>query len=413
MKHISKKWTVLDLFSGGGGMSYGFHAHPNFEIIGAVDAEVGKPSSKRGSLECNSTYELNMGIKPLKFDIGELLPEKLREAVTPSLAGRKLNILISCAPCTGFSRMNSENHTTDDPRNSLVRKSAEFVAEFLPDVFVMENARELIKGKFNTHYAALRLRLEELGYKVSGRIHFLSEFGLPQKRERALVIAVRDGLSLKTLEDLWDGYSIATEATSVKRAIGKLPKLFAGEKHSADEAHWSPNVTTDTLLRIRGIPKNGGSWVDLLNLPEYKNLMTPGMLRYVELNDFGSHPDVYGRMAWNKPAPTIKRECSHIGNGRYTHPEQDRLCSVREMAVLQGFPSTFKFSGSQSNMYRHIGDAVPPLISFQLAWVCEWVLTNIKPPVENIVLKDTHLSRRDLMQSAANSIQLELDALTS
>ena len=109
--------------------------------------------------------------------------------------------------------------------------------------------------------------------------------------------------------------------------------------------------------------------------PRPATLLTPAMRRRAAAGDLGSHPDVYGRLWWDRPAVTIKRECGHIGNGRYAHPEQDRLCTVREMAILQGFPRGYRFAGSLSNMYRHIGDAVPPLISYQLAAACRWMLT--------------------------------------
>ena len=121
------------------------------------------------------------------------------------------------------------------------------------------------------------------------------------------------------------------------------------------------------------------------------------MKKYVAAEDFGSYPDVYGRLAWDRPAVTVKRECAHVGNGRYAHPEQDRLCTVREMGLLQGFPATFKFGGSSlSNMYRHIGDAVPPMISFQLAHIVNWMVTGVRPGMADCVLPDTSLRRDDI-----------------
>ena len=81
----------------------------------------------------------------------------------------------------------------------------------------------------------------------------------------------------------------------------------------------------------------------------------------------GSFPDIYGRLWWDRPAITVTRECGHPGNGRYLHPEQDRMLSVREMALLQGFPSDYYFEGPLSSKYNQIGDAVPPLVSGQIA----------------------------------------------
>ena len=394
----------MDLFSGAGGMSYGFHAHPKFRIAGAVDAQIGKPSSGKGSLECNDSYEANMGIKPLALDLSEANPEELAAMMRPSIGRGGLTVLSSCAPCTGFSRTMNQNHLRDDPRNSLVGRSALFVRALQPQIFLMENARELIKGNFGHHFFNLSKELNRLGYEVFGRIHMLNRFGLPQQRERALVIAVKDGLKLRTMDDLWEEQVIKPTATHVRRAISNLPELEAGQVDIDDEMHLSPKMGEQNMLRLKSIPQDGGSWADLRHHDNMESVMTPAMLRSFAKRDFGSHPDVYGRMSWDKPAPTIKRECGHIGNGRYAHPEQDRLCTIREMAILQGFPSEFKFCGkSLSNRYRHIGDAVPPLISFQLATVCEWILTGKKPEKSKIVLPNTHIKFTDIVPGQIRS----------
>lgn len=391
-------FTVVDLFSGAGGMSSGFHAHPLFQMIGAVDAQFGKPSTRESPLQCNMTYAENIGITPIAQDLHLVNGEQLKELLAPVLKGKDLTVLSACPPCTGFSRANPNNHLADDTRNTLVGKVADWAKALRPRIIVMENARELMQGNFSHHYANLAQDLERLGYKVHGSIHMLNRFGLPQKRERALVIAVQQELELKTLDQLWDGYKVKTEATYVRRAISHLPELGAGETHSADPMHYSPNFSTDdTLKRLMAIPTDGGSWIDLKEHHNADGLLTPAMKRNIAEGKLGSHPDVYGRMWWDRPAPTIKRECGHIGNGRYAHPEQHRLCSVRELATLQGFPSTYIFKAStKTNMYRHVGDAVPPLVSFQIAKVCEWVLTGRKPDLESCILPNTHLRVSDL-----------------
>ena len=393
---MTNSWSVLDLFSGAGGMSFGFHTSPGFRVIGDVDAEVGKPSSGVGSLECNATYEANLGIRPVALDLATATPEDLRVAL--GVVPKDLAILCSCAPCTGFSRTRNCNHEVDDPRNSLVGRSLLFVEAYRPLIFLMENARELIRGRFDHHFLTLEKEFRRLGYEVRGEVHMLSRFGLPQQRERALVIAVRKGMRLRTLDDLWQDFQPASLATHVRRAIGNLPPIAAGETHAGDRDHACPAMGEENLRRVRHIPKDGGSWADLRHHPQRGAILTSAMLRNIAREDFGSHPDVYGRMAWDKPAPTIKRECGHIGNGRYAHPEQDRLCSVREMAVLQGFPREYVFRGnSLTNRYRHIGDAVPPLISYQLAAICRWMLTGVKPEPEAFLLPSTHLTKGDLV----------------
>lgn len=397
MNPTETQWSVLDMFSGAGGMSFGFHANPAFRIIGAVDAQNGKPSSGKGTLECNKTYAANIGVQPLEADIAALTEAELRSYLISTSGSDTVNVLISCAPCTGFSRTIRQNLVQDDPRNSLVAKSAKVVEWFQPDIFLMENVGELLLGKFRYHFQSLKQTLESHGYNVTAAVHSLNEFGLPQLRKRALVLAARKPIALRTLEQLWDGFRVRKEATTVRRAIGHLPHLAAGERCPHDKMHASPAFSDHSLKRLEWTPADGGSWPDILKREGGRALLIPSMLHYADQGKVGPHRDVYGRMAWDEPAVTIKRECSHTGNGRYAHPEQHRLCSVREMAILQGFPKHYQFAASAlSNMYRHIGDAVPPLVSYQLARTCEWMLTENRPVISSIILPDTHLTAADI-----------------
>jgi DNA (cytosine-5)-methyltransferase 1 len=387
--------TVVDLFSGAGGMSCGFHRHPAFAVVGAADAEVGKPSAGAGTLGCNASYARNIGVEPLSVDLATVAPEDLRDRL--ALPASPV-VLSACAPCTGFSRMLAHNHVVDDARNSLVGRVAAFASALRPQVIVMENARELLMGRFAAHFAALREALERDGYRVVPEVHLLSRFGLPQKRERALVVAVRDGLRARTLSDLWDGLAVAPEATTVRRAIAHLPPVAAGEQHPGDPMHVSPRIASEAnRRRLAAIPPDGGSWFDMLGRPD---LLTPSMRHRAAIGDFGSHPDVYGRLAWDQPAATIKRECGHIGNGRYVHPEQDRLCTVREMALVQGFPDDYAFvSASLANRYRHVGDAVPPLVAYQVAALVDWILGADRPAPQDMVLPGCSLTPEDIIET--------------
>jgi len=374
-------------------MSYGFHRHPAFRVVAAADAEVGKPSAGVERLQCNSTYFQNIGVNPARLDLASAAPRTLRSALRLPEALR-IPVLVVCPPCTGFSRAVPNNHLMDDRRNSLVRRSAEFAVALGAEIVVMENARELIRGNFKHHYEWFREFLEERGYNVFGRTYMLSRFGLPQIRERAIVIAAKQPYPLYTLESLWNGWGVSDAAITVRRAFREIAPGASGSDVFPGFA------TEEVRRRIAAIPKDGGSWVDLMGRDDAKALMTNAMKRNVKLRNLGSYPDVYGRMAWGKPAPTIKRECAHVGNGRYAHPQKDRLCSVREMAALQGFPNDFAFNGAAvSNMYRHIGDAVPPLISYQLAHLCSWILTGVRPRIDQVVLAGTNLRPDDLTRS--------------
>ena len=389
-------FSVADIFSGAGGMSFGFHAHRDFRVVGAADAQIGKPSSRLGSLRCNDTYRANIGVDPLEVDLAKVSPSALREVW--GLKRGQLDVLLACPPCSGFSRITAQNHLRDDPRNSLVGRIAVYAEELRPKVVLVENARELVKGKQRHHFDSLAEDLTALGYSVAGGTHMLSKFGLPQLRERTLMVAVDAGLPLLTLDDLWAGRVIRPSAITVRRAISKMPVVAAGEAHPEDLIHVSPTFSQDrSLERMRAIPANGGSWADLLRSPETAQLLNPAQRKIVEQQNWGSHPDVYGRLWWDEPARTIKRECGHVGNGRYAHPEQHRLCTVREMALLQGFPRQFRFDVSiLGNAYRHVGDAVPPLIAYQLAGLTRWILTGRRPEPREMCLRGTSLRPGDI-----------------
>jgi DNA (cytosine-5)-methyltransferase 1 len=395
---LSQPWPVVDLFSGAGGMSCGFSRHRGFELVGAADAQLGKPSAAAGSLGCNATYTANIGIRPVPADLSAADPAEVC-ALLGAGASHPV-VLAACPPCTGFSRTVATNHLRDDHRNSLVSRVADYAGLLKPDIILIENARELVTGRFSRHLATLLARLDELGYRHSARTHFLSEFGLPQRRERAIVVATRRSLPLRDLADLWQGWQAGAKATHVRRAIWDLPPVPAGRAHPADPLHVSPAFRSPlNERRLAAVPPDGGGWADLISHPDAELLLTPAMARRAAAGDLGSHPDIYGRLWWDRPAVTIKRECSHIGNGRYAHPEQDRLCTVREMALLQGFPCDYTFTGSLANMYRHIGDAVPPLISYQLAGLCDWILTGRRPELGELILPGCQLTPADLART--------------
>jgi DNA (cytosine-5)-methyltransferase 1 len=395
---VTQAWPVVDLFSGAGGMSCGFSRHPGFELIGAADAQLGKPSAAAGSLGCNATYTANLGLAPVEADLSRAEPADVCAAM--GLARRRPAVLVASPPCTGFSRAIASNHVRDDQRNGLVSRVADYAALLRPDIVLVENARELVTGRFAGHLRSLLGRLDKLGYTACTDTQFFTNFGLPQRRERAIVVAARRPLRPRPLGELWRGWRIDRKACHVRRAIWDLAPVHAGRPDPADPLHVSPAFRAEVnLRRLAAVPRDGGSWADLVVRPDSPDLLTPAMAGRVARRDFGSHPDIYGRMWWDRPAPTIKRECSHVGNGRYAHPEQDRLCTVREMSILQGFPRDYQFTGTLANMYRHIGDAVPPLISYQLAGLCQWMLTGARPDPADLVLPGCQLTAGDLVRA--------------
>jgi DNA (cytosine-5)-methyltransferase 1 len=416
LAHRSSIWSetkvvgepVIDLFSCGGGMSAGFSRAFGFELVAAVDLEVAKPSGKSsGETGCNAIYEANHALEPISADLSTLSPAELMgRAGVKSEATR---VLISCAPCTDFSRANPQNHLVDKERNSLVSRSGVFAQELLPSAFVMENARELLTGNHGKHFQLLHERLVAAHMRVSADVHMLTKFGLPQLRERALVIAIR-GSRVRTLGELWEGWEVSHDAITVRSALGRLERWREEHPIADPTGDVTPGGGPLVSARIAATPPDGGGWVDLGRSGRF-DLMTPDCRRRFASGDLGSHPDVYGRMWWDRPAPTIKRECAHTGNGRYLHPEADRLLTVREMAALQGFPFTYQFPlPSVANRYRAIGDAVPPLIARQIAACVSWSLTGRKPEPDEWILPDTTLATGDLKRVANAPVPIRMVA---
>lgn len=344
--------NFVDLFSCGGGMSTGFTRQGSFRTIGAVDLEVAKPSYGVGATSCNDTYEANLGLRPLSANLAITPPEEISDHF--GFTVRDVDVLISCAPCTGFSQKKANNHIEDDARNQLVERTALYAEAWRPRYVVIENVKELLNGRHKHHFQGLHRSLTRLGYEVFAEIHNLRDFGLPQSRIRSLIVAKLGGAFFMEL-------SKVNRHRTVRDAIGHLPHLEAGTVHPTDAMHTCPRISGLSLERMQAIPKDGGSWIDLTE--EQAHLRIPSM----DPQRPGSFPDVYGRLAWDRPAPTVTRECSHPGNGRYSHPEQDRLLSVREMALIQGFPADYRFMGNVSSKYRQIGDAVPPMIAMMIA----------------------------------------------
>lgn len=356
--------TVLDLFSGCGGMSAGFDHHSDsFRIVGAVDKQVARPGNGGGasaSTSCNTTYEINLGIRPLCLDLEQVGPSDIMSRV--GVQKGELDVLIACPPCTGFSQKNPRNHNGEDPRNRLVERISLFADGIEPRFVVMENVPALASGVHLQRLTKLVEDLEFLGYDVWCDVVDFSTHGLPQRRRRLVLIASLDvGVTRLASAD-------TVEVRTVRDAIGNLPPISAGEIHPEDGMHHAPSLTPPVLRRIQAIPHDGGSWCDILDNrtlsdSEKATLLIPSMLR----GSRNSFPDVYGRLEWDRPAVTITRECAHVGNGRFVHPDQDRLLSVREMAILQGFPEDYVFAGNMRSRYNQIGDAVPPLVAQQLA----------------------------------------------
>lgn len=340
---------LLDMFSGCGGMSTGFRAAnalgPIFDIRGAVDIDP----------VANQSYATNHGVEPLCEDLAALArsPKKLNVFLARTGFGSaQANVLIGCAPCQGFSsHRNVEGES--DTRNSLFVDFARIASKIGPDAIVVENVPELLTERYWPYVAKARQILEKAGYYVHVNVHNMAEFGVPQERFRALMLAMKRPFEAPR------GFLSRTEFLTVRNAISDLPPVGAGQKIPSDAMHFSAGHKQSTIETIQAVPKDGG------NRPDH---VGPACLqRAKQKSGKAAYEDVYGRLAWDKPAITITAYARNPASGRFVHPEQDRGLTVREAALLQSFPRDYVIGGGLDERFRQIGNAVPPAFSAFLA----------------------------------------------
>ncbi len=362
---------VIDLFSGCGGMSLGFAALA--KVVGDIRL-IGAADINERSLE---TYHRNFLVPALNRDVREISQSSRQlENFLEDLDGYDPNlsrVLIGCAPCQGFTAHRKKNWDNPDERNGLVEAFTNIAAAIQPDCVVMENVPELLSEKYWHHFQYFRKTMTENGYIVKQAIHNAAAQGVPQERFRAIVIAMkaRFHLPIDRLE--------RKEFRTVRDAIGDLRKVKAGEVSPSDPFHKSARHKPTTIDVIKAVPKNGGSRPDGVG-PKC-------------LQGFKGFADVYGRLSWDKPSITITHYARNPASGRFVHPEQHRGLSMREAARLQSFPDGFVFIGSTDDVYRQIGEAVPPLLSTAIA---STIYANLKQEIpardENLVLEPVNNS---------------------
>ena len=349
---------VVEFFAGCGGTSLGFASAAtdsvSYQVMGAVELD---PYAA-------ATYERALDAPVHVGDVRELLEPAVLGRVSARWRGVGPLLLIGCAPCQGFSSHRKKDKR-EDARNSLLAAFADIAVELDPEVIVMENVPEMLSRKHWPHFVEWKSRLENAGYSVRIAIHNLAEFGVPQERFRALVIASK-----------WKHFEmpqprlVHTEFVTVKDAIGGLTPLLAGEVDPTDPMHMTSKHRADTVELMKQIPADGGS---RRSLPA-----GVGLSCWEGVDGFR---DVYGRLWWDRPAVAITARCRTPSCGRFVHPEQHRGLTVREAALLQGFPSEMYFEGPFDDKFKQIGNAVSPIFAKAVAehLGAEWFADHADP----------------------------------
>jgi len=339
---LAKDVKVVDLFCGIGGLSHGF-GYEGFNVVGGFDIDE----------TCRFAFEVNNKAPFFSKDISTVTGAEINKLFIDA----KVKVLVGCAPCQPFSSYTFKDKEKNNNKWELLYQFARLVKETKPDIVSMENVAQLLNFKKAPVFEDFLDELKNEGYFVSYQVVHCPAYGIPQNRNRLVLLASRLGeIALIEKTHTPDKYP------NVKDTIGKMPKIKDGETDKNDVLHFSRKLSPLNKKRIRHTPY-GGSWKDW---PEE-------LVLECHKKDSGkSYPSVYGRMKWEEPAPTVTTHCIGYGNGRFGHPEQDRAISLREAALFQTFPVNYKFYDPEKEfstvvIARQLGNAVPVLLGQVIA----------------------------------------------
>jgi DNA (cytosine-5)-methyltransferase 1 len=237
----------------------------------------------------------------------------------------------------------------DTQRNALVREYLRLVGELNPRHVAFENVPGMIGARWHGYFQELIDGLDALGFTTASRVLDAADYGVPQHRKRILVVASRlvdPRLPKPSHASVAEG-SIRRHRT-VRDAIAHLAALESGDRDPKDEFHVARRHKPIALKRLKALTE-GEARTDL-----------PKRLRLKCHQDHNGHYDIYGRMWWDRPAPTLTSGCTNVTRGRFGHPEQHRAITLREAMLLQGFPRSAVVKGSGEAMSLQVGNAVPP-----------------------------------------------------
>lgn len=336
----NQKPTVISTFAGCGGSSLGYHM-AGFKELLAVEWDA----------NAVATFKLNFPDVPVYHgDIAKLTGEECMR-----LAGIKsgeLDVFDGSPPCQGFST--AGNRKYDDPRNSLFKEYARLLSELQPKVFVMENVTGMVKGHMKQAYLTIIKTLRDCGYKAKGEVLNAMHYGVPQSRERVIIIGVRNDIDIEP--------SHPKPKTKPIPLRDVLPSL--GGSNSQQNLHWYTPASKPacTLVKTASVylvmPAFNDKYAKL-----YNRVPVGGNAKHV----IGTGACSCQKPDKNRPSPTLPKMNTGRGFATICHPEQPRALTIDEAKIIQSFPEQFQFIGTYQQQWARIGNSVPPLLMLSIA----------------------------------------------
>ena len=330
--------SAVDLFCGAGGLTRGLEK-------AGIDVKLGVDLDPA----CAFPYEFNNQAKFLLKPIEKLKSSEVKKALGKST----ITLLAGCAPCQPFSSYRVDKKDKSDSRWDLLDHFRRLILRVQPTIITMENVPGLADQAIFKKFVK---SLQRKKYNVSYKVVKCAEYGVPQRRERLVLLA-----SLLGPISLIPPTHTKKKQLTVKKVIGTLPRLTAGQIHTKDPLHQSSGLSDINLQRIKA-SRPGGTW------REWKSAL---VAKCHKRKTGKTYPGVYGRMCWDQPAPTITTQFFGFGNGRFGHPVQNRAISLREGAILQSFPKNYQFTKPGEIIRRDkvgmlIGNAVPVGLAYAI-----------------------------------------------
>ena len=346
---------ALDVFAGGGGLTVGLK-RSGFDVVAAVEMEK----------HACATYRANHPeVQLLERDITGVTGQELIDLAGPG----RVDLLAGCPPCQGYTSLNKNGD--GDARNELIFEISRLAEELMPRAIMMENVPGLTT-KGADRYEALKSNLKALGYKLddSAAVLQVADYGVPQERRRLVILAgLGFEIDLPSPTHSKDGKNGLPRWRSVADAIGGKkyigdPETLSAAKNRGEVRHSDWHIVSDLSTKNKqritaAVP--GESWT---SIPEH-------LRPECHQGKYIGFTNVYGRMEWRQPSPTITGGCTTFSKGRFGHPVKNRTISVREAALLQTFPRNYRFDVPyMEHVCNVIGNALPCDFAEVLAQQC-------------------------------------------
>lgn len=372
---------AIDLFAGAGGFTLSA-IEAGVDVLAAIEFDQAAADTYKYNFLNHKKIDIDLRAGPDDGDITNISPSDLKKSL--GLRKGSLDLILGGPPCQGFSTHRIKDAGVDDPRNQLLLRYFEFVHEFKPKAFLVENVAGLLWKRHQNYLQTFIKKAEEEGYiiKFCDTLN-AKDYGVPQNRKRVFIFGIRKNLNNK-------GIQFPPAATHHSPASGLNPKWVSASKvfekipERLYKKYWEDYFSRKTKLT----QKETYSLLESLNhslpvreddpcnvhmqptdkmaerfsdTPLNGSRIDAGEKHRLKChsNGYEGHKDVYGRIFIHQPSNTITTGCNNPSKGRFVHPWKNHGITLRHAARLQTFPDWFIFTGNTSEQAKQIGNAVP------------------------------------------------------